>query len=70
MHANFPKFLRHIRDEYKPDKVVHIGDLVDLHSLSNFLKDPDGFSCGEEWKHTIEDLQKLYAAFPVVSWVV
>ena len=70
MHPNFPKFLRNIRDEYKPNKIVHIGDLVDLHSLSNFMKDPDGFSCGEEWSRTLEDLQKLYAAFPTVDWVV
>ena len=70
MHPNFVKFLRDLRDEYKPDKIVHIGDLVDLHSLSNFMHDPDGFSCGEEWTKTIEGLQKLYDAFPDVTWIL
>jgi predicted phosphodiesterase len=70
MHPNFIKFLRNTRDEYKPDRIVHIGDLVDLHSLSNYMQDPDGFSCGEEWRRTVDDLQKIYKEFPIVQWIV
>ena len=67
-HKNSMKFLKEVRDEYKPDKIVHIGDLVDLHSLSAYLKDPDGFSCGDEWEQTKEALQAMYTEFPEVTW--
>lgn len=70
MHPNFVKFLRDVRDSYKPDKVIHIGDLVDLHSLSNFMKDPDGFSCGREWEETTIQLKKLTDEFKNVSWLL
>lgn len=69
-HKNHLKFLRNLRDEYKPDKVVHIGDVVDLHSLSRFLHDPDGFSCGKEWEETVKSLEGIYREFPDVTWIL
>lgn len=69
-HKNYLKFLCDFRDEYKPDVVVHIGDFVDNHALSNYMKDPDGFSASDEWKATVKATADFYKEFPEVHWIV
>lgn len=69
-HKNYLKFLCDVRDEYKPDMVIHIGDLVDNHALSNYIKDPDGFSASDEWRATTAALKDFYKEFPEVTWII
>ena len=50
-HRNYLDFCVEIGKRCKCSQVVHIGDLVDLHSMSfHDSKDPDGFSPGDEFR--------------------
>lgn len=69
-HKNYIKFLKDQRDLYKPDVVICTGDLVDNHTLSAYMRDPDGFSAGDEWREAKEELKELYELFPEVHWIV
>lgn len=44
--------------------IVHIGDLVDNHSISYFEHDPNGWSPHHEMEETDKHLAKWYKAFP------
>lgn len=70
MHLPFCKegYLEHcisIRDKYNCGTVVLIGDEVDLCGVSQWEKDPDGFSAGTEASLAQEQLKEWYKAFPV-----
>lgn len=52
--------------EHKCDRVVHIGDLVDNHSISYHEHDPDGWSPYDEMRATDKILAKWFKAFPNV----
>lgn len=69
MHEPFCKkgYLEHcisIRDKYKCGTIVLIGDEVDLCGVSQWEKDPDGFSAGTEASLAQEKMKKWYKAFP------
>jgi len=66
-HPDTIVFLRAIKDKYRPDKVVHIGDEIDGHSISMHTPDPELMSPGDEFKSAIEKLQPLYKMFPNVD---
>jgi len=66
-HKDYLKFLRAVEKKYKCDKVIHIGDEVDFHAISNWDSDPDGYSAGDEFITAKKELKNLYAAFPVVK---
>lgn len=66
-HQDMFEFLAAVKAEFKPTKVVHLGDEIDAHALSNYLTDPDGFSAGEEHKLAITKMHSLYDMFPVVT---
>lgn len=63
-HPDTFAFLKAVDAKYKPNEFVHIGDEVDLHALSNFEHDPDGYSAGHELKAALKDMHKLYKMFP------
>ena len=65
-HKDSFKFLRAVKEKYKPTKVVCIGDEVDFCALSDFYQDPDGMSAGEELTKSIKEMKKLYELFPNV----
>lgn len=66
-HPQCIKFLSAIRDKYKPDRVVHIGDEIDLHSISYHETDPSLLSPAEEFRQAIKQLETLYKMFPNVD---
>ena len=47
-HIDTFKFLKALKDFYKPDLVVSTGDLIDSHSWSFHTHDPDLFSPSQE----------------------
>lgn len=55
-----------MRDKYKCGTIVHIGDEVDLCGVSQWEKDPDGFSPGTEAHLAQEKMKIWYKAFPEV----
>jgi hypothetical protein len=63
-HQDAFDFLEYIKKKVKPTKVINIGDSIDSHALSDYIRDPDGHSAGHEHKKALEYLQDLYAIFP------
>jgi hypothetical protein len=66
-HPDIIAFLKSVAKEYKPDKVVNLGDEVDLHAFSFHEKHPDLMSPGDELKTAINRLKPLYELFPEVD---
>lgn len=65
-HPDMFKFLIWLKNKYKPDYVVNIGDEVDMHAISDYDHDPDGYSPGDELKIALIYLKELYKIFPKV----
>lgn len=65
--AGYLEHCMQIRDEYKCGTVVLIGDEVDLCAVSQWEKDPDGFSAGTEADLAQMKMEAWYAAFPVAK---
>ncbi len=56
--------------KYDCNKVVHIGDLVDWHSISYHEKHHTLSDGEQEFKKAMKQVQTLYRAFPKVSWCI
>jgi predicted phosphodiesterase len=63
-HKDAFEFLREIKNEYKPDLVVNIGDLLDFHAISVHSHDPDLYSAGHELKVARQYVRQLEDIFP------
>ena len=63
-HPDAIPWLIALNQKYKFDKVVNLGDEIDLHSFSFHTHDPDLLSPGHELAAAIEALQPLYKEFP------
>lgn len=63
-HRNYLEFCKEIQKRCKCETVVHIGDLVDNHSISYHEHDPDGWSPEHEMQETDKHLKKWFKAFP------
>jgi hypothetical protein len=59
-------FLKRLRDEYKTDRTVCVGDEWDQCALSRYPKNPDGLSAGDEHKRAKRASRPLYDNFPDV----
>lgn len=68
-HPDLLPFVTAVKEKYRPDKIVCIGDEVDFHALSFHDSDPDLDSAGTELKQAIRQLQPLYKLFPNVTVV-
>ncbi len=66
-HRDALKFLAAVNKKYSPTKVVHLGDELDQHALSNYDHDPDGYGPHDEFKRGMAEVKKLYAMFPKVQ---
>jgi len=66
-HKNYLSFCCKIRDKFKCGTIVHIGDLVDNHSISYHEHDPDGLSPEEEMKEADKHLKSWFDEFPRLS---
>ena len=65
-HQDTFDFLAALAARYRPDQVIHIGDLVDFHALSRHDTDPDGMGAGHELAAARDAVAKLAAMFPRV----
>lgn len=66
-HKDTFEFLQAVKEKYQPTQVIHIGDELDFHALSNYDHDPDGSSAGDEFKLAMKDMNRLYEIFPTVK---
>lgn len=64
VHRNYLSFVKNIRKKYKCDKVLHIGDVVDHHTISFHKKHPDSISAIDEYKQAMRHIKTWYAEFP------
>ena len=69
-HEDTFKFLSKIKTAYKPDLVVSIGDIVDLHNFSRYEHNPDWLSPSCELKEAKKRIKNLYSIFPQLYIVV
>lgn len=65
-HPGYLDFCLDIYKRVKCKSVVHIGDLVDNHSISYHEHDPNGSSPQDEMKETDKHLKNWFKAFPRV----
>lgn len=63
-HPDTFDFLDHVANKNKINKVVHIGDEVDLHAMGDWDHDPDGYSAGHELDRALTNMRELYSMFP------
>lgn len=66
-HSYSLTFLKQVRDWFKPDQVVCVGDEADACALSNYPKDPDGMSAGDELRKTRRAFKPFFKEFPNVK---
>jgi len=66
-HPDTYDFLKALKQKYKPDKIVCMGDEVDHHAMSFHDSDPDLMSAGDELQEAIERLKPIYKLFPKVD---
>lgn len=64
MHKDYVPFLRDTYKRYRLDKVVMIGDIVDLHGMSYHESDPDLPSAAGELELARRQVASVYKAFP------
>ena len=62
-HKDLIPYLIAIKKEYKPDRVIHIGDELDKHALSFHDSDPDLPSAGDELRISIPIIQQIEKYF-------
>ena len=63
-HPEALDFLEAMKDKYRPDLCVQIGDLVDLHNFSRYKKDPNFISPVDEIERGKAKLRELQILFP------
>lgn len=66
-HQDTLEFLKAVKKLLKPTKVVHIGDILDQHSLSFHGHNPDLSSPEDEFLQSQDFLGRLYKMFPEVT---
>lgn len=65
-HPDALEFLKYLKKEFKPTKIICLGDEIDAHSLSVHPKVPELYAAGHEFEAAIEFLGLLYKEFPEV----
>lgn len=70
MLDSYVPFLQRVRDKYKCNRVVHIGDLVDWNSISYHEKNPGLPSPQQERDDAQKQVDRLAKAFPKVDWLI
>lgn len=63
-HVDAVSFLRHIRDTYRPDMVINMGDETDGHAISFHDSDPNLDSAGVELEKAKLVLEEVHEVFP------
>lgn len=68
-HPDSFKFLKALKKQFKPTRVVNIGDEIDNHGISFHDSDPDLLSPGDELEQSIYYIQQLEKMFPKMDLV-
>jgi len=66
-HPDAIKFLASIKQKYKPDRIICIGDEIDSHAMSFHPSDPDLYAAGDELNRAREVLWQIEKLYPKVT---
>lgn len=70
MRPGFIEFCERVADEYRCDKIVFMGDVVDWHAISYHEKNPDLPSPADELKRVKKMLARIVKVFPKADWLI
>lgn len=70
MRTGYVEFLRRTADYWGADRIVHIGDVVDWHSISYHERSPSLPSPYQEYKRALRQVKQLNDAFPKADWLI
>lgn len=63
-HKDALDFCKAVNKKEKPDRIIQMGDLIDVHNPSDHDSDPDGYSPGHELNASQKEMVKWVKAFP------
>ena len=63
-HKDSIKFLKEIKKQFKPDRIINIGDSLDFHAISMHDSNPDLYSAGQELTEARKYIKELENIFP------
>lgn len=66
-HPDLFEFLQAVKNKFKPNEIICLGDEIDAAGLGEWDKNPDQPSPGDELKESIKYLHILYKMFPIVK---
>lgn len=66
-HRDTIPFLAAVREEYNPDRVIHLGDHSDQYVHSRFIQDADRMGASEELRGVKKFTKELEALFPTLT---
>lgn len=70
MRNGYVDFLKRTSDKYSPDRIVHIGDLVDWHNISYHETEAGARGVEKEVGKARKQVQELHATFPEATWLI
>lgn len=70
MRKGYVRFLQEMAERWQPDRIVHIGDLIDWHSISYHERLPSCSSPKEEYRRAKRQVYDLWEAFPKADWLI
>lgn len=68
-HPDTLAFLSHLKEKYKPTRIICLGDELDKHALSYHDSDPNLPSAGDELARALPVIKELYDLFPKIDIV-
>lgn len=66
-HPGTLDFLADLMREWKPTRIVNLGDEIDACALSFHDTDPDGMNAGQEHREALKFMRQLYKVMPKVD---
>ena len=63
-HPGYLAFCQHLEEKWQPDRVVFIGDLLDMHAVSFHASEPDALGAEDEAEQTRRLVAAWHEAFP------
>lgn len=70
MKRGYDGFLKRVADEYQPDRIVFIGDVIDWASISYHEKNVSLPAAADEVRKARRQVQTLHRAFPKADWML
>lgn len=64
VHAGYLAFCQDLYEKHDCNKVVHIGDVIDFHAISEYDSEPDAPGALDEYEAALECVRLWYASFP------